>query len=197
MIRKHIETDVCCKKLPLEDRKRIYAWIDANVPYYGTYVHTDTNTYGARDRWYVTDKNGWFRKDFVPVFDRRCLDCHKRHVKPQTYNYNPKGDGTIMVTSKMWDDIAISQFQHGHGRISMIGQYGPSHRINLTHPQWSRMLTAPLAGSAGGLGLCNNADGGDVFRDKNDPDYKLMLKALQKGHERLMKNPRVDMKGDN
>ncbi len=34
-IRKHIETDICCEKLPLEDRKRIYAWIDANVPYYG------------------------------------------------------------------------------------------------------------------------------------------------------------------
>jgi len=192
-IRERMETDACCPKLPLEERKKIYAWIDANVPYYGTYVHTDTRTYGARDRWYVTDKNGWFRKDFVPVFDRRCLGCHGRHVKPQTYNYNPGGDGTIMVTSEVWDDIALSQFQHGHGRISMIGQYGPSHRINLTHPEWSRMLTAPLAKDQGGFGFCKNADGSPVFNNRSDPDYKLMLAALRKGHERLMANPRVDM----
>ena len=192
-IRKHIETNICCKKLPLEARKRIYAWIDANVPYYGTYVHTDTTTYGARDRWYVTDANGWFRKDFVGVFNRRCLTCHKEYVTPQTYNFNPGGNGTIMVTSKVWDEMALSQFQHGHGRISMIGQYGPSHRINLTHPEWSRMLTAPLAKSSGGLQLCKENNGDPVFRDRNDPDYKLMLTALKKGHERLMENPRVDM----
>jgi len=192
-IRERIETDACCPELPLEERKRIYAWIDANVPYYGTYVHTDTRTYGARDRWYVTDKNGWFRKDFVPVFDRRCLGCHKRYVKPQTYNYNPGGNGTIMVSSEVWDDIALSQFQHGHGRVSMIGQYGPSHRINLTHPEWSRTLTAPLAKERGGFGFCRNEDGSPVFKDRDDPDYKLMLAALHKGHERLMANPRVDM----
>ena len=37
-IRKHIETDVCAGPLPLEDRRRIYTWIDANVPFYGTYA---------------------------------------------------------------------------------------------------------------------------------------------------------------
>ncbi len=192
-IRERIETDACCPKLPLEDRRRIYAWIDANVPYYGTYVHTDTRTYGARDRWYATDKNGWFRKDYVPVFDRRCLGCHKRHVKPQTYNYNPGGDGTIIVSSDAWDEIALSQFQHGHGRISMIGQYGPSHRINLTHPEWSRVLTAPLAKAQGGFGFCKSKDGSPVFKDRSDPDYQLILAAVQKGHARLMANPRVDM----
>jgi hypothetical protein len=194
-IRKHIETDACCEPLPLEDRRRIYAWIDANVPYYGTYVHTDSRTYGARDRWYVADKNGWFRKDFLPVFDRRCLDCHRRQVKSQTYNYNPGGDGTIMVTSKMWDDMALSQFQHGHGRISMIGQYGPSHRINLTHPEWSRMLTAPLAAGQGGFGFCKEKDGSPVFESRGDPDYQAVLAALKKGQETLAANPRVDMPG--
>ncbi|MBT3201367.1 MAG: hypothetical protein HN350_15810 [Phycisphaerales bacterium] len=193
-IRKHIETDFCVPKpLPLEDRQRIYTWIDANVPYFGTYEFTNSRVMGGRERWYVTDKNKWFRRDFEPVFNRRCLGCHKRYITPQTYNYNPRGTGKIMVTSKIWNDIALSSFQLGHGRISMIGQIGPVHRINLTHPGNSQMLTAPLAKSAGGMQLCKSADGGAVFKDKKDPDYQAMLKALNRGHDTLMADPRIDM----
>ncbi len=192
-IRGKIETDHSGHVVPLADRKRIYAWIDANVPYYGTYVMTNPRTFGGRDRWYVQNRRGWFMKDFLPVFNRRCLNCHKRTVKPQTYNYNPRGRGTIMVTSKLWDDMALSQFQHGHGRISMIGQIGPSHRINLTHPEWSRMLTAPLAKTAGGMQLCKATGGGAVFTSADDPDYQAMLAALRKGHQAILDDPRVDM----
>ena len=193
-IRKHIETDFCVPKaLPLEDRQRIYTWIDANVPYFGTYEFTNSSVMGGRSRWYVTDKRKWFRRDFEPVFNRRCLPCHKRYITPQTYNYNPGGKGQIMVTSKIWNDIALSSFQLGHGRISMIGQIGPVHRINLTHPEWSQMLTAPLAKSAGGMQLCKSADGAAVFKDKKDPDYQAILKALEKGRDTLLADPRVDM----
>ena len=193
-IRKHIETDFCTPKpLPLEDRKRIYTWIDANVPYFGTYEFTNSKVMGGRSRWYVTYKNKWFRRDFEPVFNRRCMSCHKRYITPQTYNYNPGGEGKIMVTSKLWNDIALSSFQLGHGRISMIGQLGPVHRINLTHPEWSQMLTAPLAKKAGGMQLCKTEDGGAVFKDKTDRDYQAMLKALKKAHNTLMADPRIDM----
>ena len=193
-IRKHIETDFCVPKpLPLEDRQRIYTWIDANVPYFGTYEFTNSSVMGGRSRWYVTDRRKWFRRDFEPAFNRRCLPCHKRYITPQTYNYNPGGKGQIMVTSKIWNDIALSSFQLGHGRISMIGQIGPVHRINLTHPEWSQMLTAPLAKSAGGMQLCKSADGAAVFKDKKDPDYQAILKALEKGRDTLLADPRVDM----
>ncbi|NQT41364.1 MAG: hypothetical protein HQ581_28000, partial [Planctomycetes bacterium] len=32
----YLETNHCGKTIPREDREKIYAWIDANVPYYGT-----------------------------------------------------------------------------------------------------------------------------------------------------------------
>jgi len=192
-IRKWIENKHGGKVMPLDDRKRIYMWIDANVPYYGTYEFTNTSVMGGRDRWYATDRNGWFRKDFLPVFNKRCMGCHTREVIPQTYNYNPRGKGTITVSSKVWNDIALNSFQLGHGRISMIGQIGPVHRINLTHPEWSQMLTAPLAKKGGGLQLCKGADGGPVFKDTSDEDYQLMLKALQRGRDTLLADPRVDM----
>jgi hypothetical protein len=71
--------------------------------------------------------------------------------------------------------------------------FGPEYRINLTHPEWSQMLTAPLAKDAGGLGLCKGGDGAAVFKDVNDADYHAMLQALQKGSKMLGLNPRVDM----
>ena len=192
-IRKWIEKEHGKQVVPLEDRKRIYMWIDANVPYYGTYEFTNSSVMGGRDRWYATDRNGWFRKDFLPLFNRRCMNCHRREVTPQTYNYNPGGKGTITVSSTLWNDIALNSFQLGHGRISMIGQIGPVHRINLTHPEWSQMLTAPLARKAGGMQLCKAADGGPVFKDASDEDYQLMLKALRRGRDTLLADPRVDM----
>jgi len=185
-IRRHIETDVCVKKpIPLADRQIIYAWIDAAVPYYSTHEVTQRHGIGGRDRWLGW---GWFEDDFAPVFNRRCVECHKGTVTPQTYNYNSHEQ--TPVTSKLWNDLALSQFGFGRYRSAF---YGPDHRINLTHPDWSQMLTAPLAKAAGGMQLCTAEDGGAVFKDKHDPDYKLMLAALRKGAEALEANPRVDM----
>ena len=165
------------------------------MPYYGTYEVTNRGVTGGRDRWFVDDRNGWFQKDFLPIFNRRCMPCHRRHVTPQTYNYNPGGDGRILVTSKLWDDTALSQFQLGHGRISWTGQIGPDHRINLTHPEWSQMLTAPLPKKAGGLGLCKPTKGmGEPFADTSDPDYQAIFGALQKAHRAALAQPRVDMR---
>ncbi|NQU23767.1 MAG: hypothetical protein HQ567_21000 [Candidatus Nealsonbacteria bacterium] len=196
-IREYIETDHSGRVLPAEARRRIYTWIDANVPYYGTYEVTDRRVVGGRDRWYVGDTAGWFQKEFVPVFNRRCMPCHQQVVTPQTYNYNPGGDGKLLVSSKLWTDTALSQFQLGHGRISFTGQIGPDHRINLTHPESSQMLTAPLPKKAGGLGLCRvlrQTEKGmpEPFADKNDPDYRAILRALEKGRDKLLANPRVD-----
>ena len=53
--------------------------------------------------------------------------------------------------------------------------------LNLTHPTHSLTLQAPLAKSAEGLQLCAGKDGKPVFANKNDADYKLILKALADG----------------
>ena len=195
-IRKILEGKHYDVSLSREDRRRIYVWIDANVPYYGTYEMTDPKTFGGRDRWYAQDANAWFMKHYKPTFDRRCMGCHQRRVMPRTYNYNPGGDGRIVVSSDLWDETALGQFQHGHGRISRIGQYGPSERINLTHPEWSFALTAPLAKDAGGFGFCKTKDGEPVFKDEEDVDYQRILAAIRLGHLRMYANPRVDMPAD-
>ena len=190
---RYFESDHYDVKVTDQQRRTIYTWIDANIPYYGTYEYTDGHVMGARDRWYVHDKDKWFQKDFLPVFYRRCQKCHERPVEDiHIYNFNP--GGAVIVTSSTWPDSALNQFQFGYGRPNYLAQIGPAHRINLTHPEWSLMLTAPLSKSAGGLGLCQPKEGlPRPFADKNDPDYQAILRALHRGHERLFANPRVDM----
>jgi hypothetical protein len=185
----YLDKQHCGKTVPLADRQKIYTWIDANIPYYGVYHYTDGGVRGARDRWYTGKKDKWFEKGFVPVFKRRCFSCHRRTVDVS----QPFEANTYMtVTSSAWDARAI--MSHGFCLDRTISLYGPAHRINLTHPEWSQVLTAALPKKAGGLGLCKPRPGmPQPFKDTNDPDYKAMLEALRLGHKTLLAHPRVDM----
>jgi hypothetical protein len=46
-----MERAPCNVAMDDESRHRIYTWIEANVPYYGTYEHTRPGTPGSRDLW--------------------------------------------------------------------------------------------------------------------------------------------------
>ena len=67
------------RKMTLADRQRIYTWMDADVPYYGTYAHARPKSAGRRDLFaHPTEARlaDWFNKDLMPVFQRRCASCH-------------------------------------------------------------------------------------------------------------------------
>ena len=185
---KYLEPDHYGVALSPDERQRVYTWIDANVPYYHTYLYTDGGVNGARDRWYDDLPDGWFQRNFAPVFMRRCYECHKRTVEISDAWL---GHRTVTVTSKVWTDITI--MDQGLQIESSVAPFGPEYRINLTHPEWSQMLTAPLAKESGGLGFCKDSTGKPIFRDAADPDYRAMLGAMEKGRRMLELNPRVDM----
>ena len=63
--------------------------------------------------------------------------------------------------------------------------------INLTHPEWSRVLLRHLARSAGGQADDFHA----VFRDTSDPCYQAVLGAICEGKAALLARPRMDMPG--
>ncbi|MGD0090664.1 MAG: family 16 glycoside hydrolase [Planctomycetota bacterium] len=78
----YIDVEHGGQKLQLADRQRIYLWVDANVPYYGTYANSRPRSPGQRDLW--TDvKTGqmsdWFAQDFSGVYNRRCASCHGKY----------------------------------------------------------------------------------------------------------------------
>jgi len=63
--------------------------------------------------------------------------------------------------------------------------------VNLTNPEYSRILTGLLARSAGGMAEDKNA----AFKTRSDPRYVAILKAIRAGKKALDANPRVDMPG--
>ena len=63
--------------------------------------------------------------------------------------------------------------------------------FNLSNPEKSLFIRAPLAKEAGGLELCKKV----VFQDREDPLYQGILGAIQDGHNRLMDGKRFDMAG--
>ena len=176
------------------ERRRVFAWIDANVPYYGTYDYARVRGIGARDSWETgagKNEDGWLVGHVAEVFRKRCLDCHARTV----HNQALYGHAPFTVSSGYWTTRGLTA--HGFpGRYPMSALVGPELRVNLTKPADSLILQAPLAEAAGGIGRCRTEDGGPVFASKADPDYERVLLAIEAGRTSLYATPRKDMDAD-
>jgi len=107
--------------------------------------------------------------------------------------------GTGMVRVRSLGDVTKKRCSGCHkGRL-------PGHeelRYNLTRPEKSLILLAPLAKAAGGHGTCKTeADGGrspkagSTFSDRQDPDYLAILAAVEEAKRRLDEIKRFDMPG--
>ena len=167
-----IETNHHAVQLTDVERRSVFAWIDANAPYYGTWDMSRPHTQGGRDPWHFVPDNQrvspqpetWFAQ-FTATFDTKCAACH--------------GD-----------------FAEGTRR-TRTGLYPHNRWLNLSRPEFSRALNAHLAREAGGLGIATGVDSRQppLFRDTHDPVYQAMLQALEKGHAALQARPRMDMPG--
>ena len=62
----------------------------------------------------------------------------------------------------------MGYFKFGRGRT-------PQSLTNLSRPEKSLLVRAPLATDSGGLGLCQE----DVFSGVDDPDYLAILATIQ------------------
>ena len=62
-------------------RRRIYTWIDANCPYYGTYDNTRPGTPGSRDAWAGTEVPGALRQLKLRASDGDANLTHSAHSR--------------------------------------------------------------------------------------------------------------------
>ncbi len=68
------------------------------------------------------------------------------------------------------------------------------HRVwNLSRPEKSLMVLAPLAKEAGGFGRCTPKGGKAVFSDANDEGYRAILALAAAGKRKLEEITRFDM----
>ncbi|MDO5580238.1 MAG: DUF1080 domain-containing protein [Planctomycetia bacterium] len=165
----------CKQEVDAESMARLRMWIDADIPYYGTYANRKPGAAGKRDRWAGPQGYGpapWFAQGITPVYDRACAACHK---------------------NIFGGNRDIPGVRDGRN-IDWIGRFA---WIDLTRPENSPLLTAHLNKKAGGRGLPIDPKQPEkmLFNDTNHPDYQTMLKAIQKGCQESGALPEADMPG--
>ncbi|MDP6545903.1 MAG: hypothetical protein QGH60_18125 [Phycisphaerae bacterium] len=126
------------------EQRRVFAWIDLNVPYYGT---SSSNYYNLRGCRQMIPAN--LSKVLAAVSKRRCASCHKGNKIPR------------------------------------------KPYIRISNVENSEFLLAPLAKSAGGTEKCGKA----IFANKDDPDYKAIVKTFDPVIKMYTGQPRMDMPG--
>ena len=69
--------------------------------------------------------------------------------------------------------------------------------FNLSRPEKSLILLAPLDTKAGGFGLCKDAEGrpARIFTSADDADYRALLAMISAGRDHLARIKRFDMPG--
>ncbi len=167
-------------RLAQRERTLVRLWIESGATYPGTYAALGSGMYAVR-----------FPE---PVVRRRCAECHTarkrsyRNVRKGAYYYQfgRRGPPQPLLTS-IQDIILIrhlAYYQLGESRLYQA-------YCNLSRPAKSLFLRAPLAKSAGGLGLCART----VFADTEDKDYQAILKAIEIAADELAKGKRFGMEG--
>ena len=167
-------------KLTKKEKNTVRLWIEVGAPYPGTYAALGAGMIGgyAENTQIHTDFDWHSRKNFVEAINKRCASCHK---------------DSKQLPLALSDENKFSFWQINSADPRM--RYIRHLLFNLSRPQKSLMLLAPLAKEAGGFGMCRPADQSPVFASTDDPDYQAILKLCTDGKDYLAKIKRFDMPG--
>ena len=163
------------------ERTTVRLWIESSAVYAGTYAALGS---------------GMSPVEFpVAAIEQRCGSCHGTPAPAQ--NRIGKGDLYFRFGARGPHLPLVHEFldlQMIRGRIGYY-QFGnarpPQSLCNLSRPDKSLLLRAPLAPEAGGLGWC----GANVFANTEDADYQVIRSAIVAAAERLAEAKRFDMPG--
>ena len=162
------------------DRKTVMAWLDGSAPYPGTYAALGCGSIGGYFQNKQVMNNDRKRAKSMAaqaVIAKRCDSCHTGGMRLPHYLSDENG---ISFWTPNWNDPRLKKW-HRH------------LLFNLSRPEKSLFLKAPLAKEAGGFGM--GKDGKAVFKSTDDPDYKAILAMIQDGKDVLEKVKRFDMQG--
>ncbi len=166
-------------KFSPRERTMVRLWIESGAVYPGTYAGLGTGMHTV--------------KFPVETMERRCGECHLRTDVPA---YHGLSKGSLFQFGPREPAQALVGGFHDFNLVIRLAYLkfgeGPPHQwlCNLTRPEKSLLLQAPLSADAGGLGLC-----GDVFAGSSDADYQEILAAVADAAARLERYKRFDMRG--
>jgi len=171
-------------KADSHQRRMLRLWIETGAAYPGTYAALGSGMIGGylEERQIDTDADWPEAKAAGEAIARRCAPCHG-------------SEGRRLPTS-LSDELGVTLWQ------SDLTERSPTnsrHRVfNLSRPEKSLALLAPLAQAGGGYGICRGTGAGHpsaVFADTADPDYRKLLALCAAGKSRLDRIKRFDMPG--
>lgn len=163
------------------EKRMLRLWIEVGAPYPGTYGALGSGSVGgySENNLVHTDFDWPTTEAGAEVIDRRCASCHQ---------------GNRILPKALSDEIGLSfwRFDMDDPRLAQS-----RHIVfNLTRPEKSLLLLAPLAKEAGGLGLCQaQQDRAPLFETREDTDYQRLLAMVSAGRDYLAKIKRFDMPG--
>ena len=167
-------------QLSPRERMLLRLWIDSGAPYPGTYAALGSGMIGgyAENQLDRSDLAWASAPAHQEAMIRRCGGCH-----------GTDGDLKNVLPQSVSDEIINPPWEPWTGPDDARLRYSRNLVYDLTQPEKSTLLLAPLAKSAGGRGVCP----GPVFADADDSDYQLMLTYIIEAKRRLDTIRRFDM----
>ncbi len=169
-------------KATSRQKKLLRLWIESASVYPGTYAALGCGMIGNYiENHQVNTGHGWPEtKAGGAVVQKRCQRCHK--IPARRLPMSLADERGVSFWKPSLDDPRLNTSRH------IV--------FNLSRPEKSMMLLAPLAELAGGWGMClESGTKQPVFAGKNDPDYRTLLAMVEAGKRYLDENKRFDMPG--
>jgi len=183
-------------KLTDRDKRILRLWIDTGAAYPGTYAAMGTGSIGhyGTGRLDRGDLNWPAMQAARKTMGRRCGSCHSGDRRlPDSPSDNR---GLVPWAEGRMNALATGKSQ----RTNPAFRFNRHIVYNLTRPEQSLLLLAPLARGAGGYGLCKRGWEADSpaaapLKATGDPDYQRILAAIRVAGAHLDKIKRFDMAG--
>jgi hypothetical protein len=169
-------------KATAAQKKLLRLWIDSGAAYPGTYAALGTGMIGgyAENKPVDTDTDWPAARAAGDVVNRRCASCHSEQGR--TLPRSLADERGVSFWRPDWDDPRLITSRH------IV--------FNLSRPEKSLVLLAPLAETGGGWGICRDPrtkQPATVFAGPDDPDYRKLLDLCVAGRDHLTQVGRFDM----
>ena len=162
------------------EKKMLRLWIEVGAPYPGTYAALGSGSIGGyqQNQLVNTDTDWPTTTAGADAIARRCAGCHP---------------GNARLPNSLSDELGISFWRPSLDDPRL--KFSRHMVFNLSRPEKSLLLLAPLAKEAGGWQLCRdeNDQPAVVFADTGDPDYQKLLAMVAAGRKNLEQIKRFDM----
>lgn len=166
-----------------QQKKMLRLWIESGAAYPGTYAALGCGMIGNyQENELVNTGLEWPEtKAAATVIEQRCANCHDKPSR--------------VLPTHLADERGVSFWQPSLSDPRLLTS---RHIVfNLSRPEKSLMLLAPLAESAGGWGLCRDPKTNErvtVFAAKADSGYQQLFALCSAGAKYLAgQNTRFDM----